>query len=178
MEMGLERDLRPFSGTARLTAASQLEGQDRCAAVESELKRLFAKASPLVKAQRPAQQSWEIDRPTERLPKLLVRPASSPARPRPSRTEEGFEGKPTRPWTQNEENRQLRRELRRLGGLEVTGPHFTSVAAENHWLRREATAKLLKAFLSDGASAASTRLPTPSNSTASNSDTFVGRGST
>eukprot|EP00435_Cladocopium_sp_Y103_P053464 s1836_g17.t1 len=56
----------------------------------------YLEASPLVrKGQR---LSWEMDRPTERLPKLLLRPASSPARPRPSRmeerrTQEGLEGK-------------------------------------------------------------------------------------
>eukprot|EP00434_Breviolum_minutum_P016273 symbB.v1.2.014338.t1/scaffold1047.1/size141927/4 len=77
MEIPGDRDLA-FSGTARVTACSQLEGRDRCAAVQSELKRLFAaKASPFARGQR-----LESLKRHEQLPKLLVRPASSPARPR------------------------------------------------------------------------------------------------
>ncbi|CAJ1377758.1 unnamed protein product [Effrenium voratum] len=189
-----------FVGTAKATAASRLEGQDRCAVVHEELRRLFSKGSKA--AAKPKARSSRDDAPA--LPAVAA--AARPPRPAPleesstwssrkssfaperrpskpptplcaaltlsSEEQRGlaqeYQLRSERPWSQEEENRELRRQLMKMG-INEARPHFESLAAENHWLRRQVTAKLLKAWLSEGPSGASTRVPTPSSWTGSES---------
>lgn len=108
--------------------------------VALELKRLFtAKACQA----EPVALRYEASRPPV---EPLERPKAEARR-----------------WSRFDENCELRRELQ---GRVVRREAFESLAEENRWLRREATAKLLEAVLAPE-SAASTRLPTPAHSTSS-----------
>lgn len=175
-----------FVGMAKATASSRLEGNDRCEVVQEELKRLFVSAPH-------APETSKASRPSRppRPPPLTDMPEAS----RKGRSDKFQLSKPPPPpirstlilsqeeqwrttrecqrrrsgiktWSQEEENRELRRQLRKLTSVEAARPHFESTAAENHWLRREVTSKLLHAWLAgEGTSMASTRAPTPATST-------------
>mmetsp|Transcript_55509 Transcript_55509/g.130313 ORF Transcript_55509/g.130313 Transcript_55509/m.130313 type:complete len:212 (-) Transcript_55509:119-754(-) len=173
-----------FVGMAKASASSRLEGKDRCEVVQEELKRLFVSA-PLSETSKASKPS----RPPRPPPLTDMAEASRKGRserfqlskaPPPMRTtlilsqeeqrrttrECQRRRSGTKTWNQEEENRELRRQLRKLTSVEAARPHFESAAAENHWLRREVTSKLLHAWLSaEGTSMASTRAPTPANST-------------
>ncbi|CAE7537840.1 unnamed protein product [Symbiodinium natans] len=115
-------------------------------------------ASRKVKSER-----FQLSKPPPAVPSTLI---LSQEERRKAMAESQRRRSGTKTWSQEEENRELRQQLRKLTSNEVSRPHFESAAAENHWLRREVTSKLLQAWLSaEGTSSASTRAPTPANST-------------